>query len=63
MAKSISQKRENYNIPINVDTIKEGKRQNQIEIIKKMLKKNMDLEEIADITGLNLGEIKQIRDL
>ena len=46
-----------------MDTIKEGKRQNQIEIIKKMLKKNMKLEEIADITGLNLGEIKQIRDL
>ena len=38
----------------------EGKRKKQIEIAKKLLKKNMTINEIQEITELSLEEIKQI---
>ena len=38
----------------------EGKRENQIEIAKTMLKKNMELKDISEITGLTIDEIKQL---
>lgn len=38
----------------------EGKRKKQIEIAKKLLKKNMSINEIQEITELSLEEIKQI---
>ena len=33
-----------------------------IEIIKKMLFKNMQIEEICDITGLTKEEVEKIRN-
>lgn len=37
-----------------------GKKQKQIEIAKKLLKKNMDIKEIQEITELSPEEIEQI---
>ena len=38
----------------------EGKRENQIEISKKLYELGMDLNKISDITGLSLSELKKI---
>ena len=38
----------------------EGKRENQIEIAKIMLKKKMELEDISEITGLTIEEIEKL---
>ncbi|HPZ08801.1 MAG TPA: transposase [Candidatus Eremiobacteraeota bacterium] len=38
----------------------EGKLEGKLEIVKKMLSKNYPLEEIAEVTGLSLEEIKKI---
>ena len=38
----------------------EGKKQEKIEIAKKLKEKNMDIEEIVEITGLTLEEINKI---
>ena len=40
---------------------KEGIKQNRIEIAKKLLKKDIKLEEIEEITELSIEEIKQIK--
>ena len=40
--------------------IKEGKKENQIEIAKKMLAKQMDIKEIAEITELTEEDIKKL---
>ena len=40
--------------------IAEGKKANKIEIAKKLLKKNMDILEIQEITGLTQEEIEQL---
>ena len=41
--------------------IKEGKKESQIEIIKNMLDKNMDLNLISDITNISIEEINKIK--
>ena len=41
--------------------IREGERQTKMEIAKKMLRKNIETREIADITGLTEEEIENIR--
>ena len=38
----------------------EGKRENQIEIAKKLLSMNMKIEDISHATGLSTEEIKQL---
>lgn len=38
-----------------------GKKEKQLEIAKKMLKKNILIEEIKDITGLDIEEIERIQ--
>lgn len=40
--------------------IEEGKKKNKIEIAKKLLAKNMSIEEIEEITELTTEEIKKI---
>lgn len=40
--------------------IKDGKKEEKIEIAKKLLKKNMDIDEIREITGLSLEKIKKL---
>ena len=40
--------------------IEQGKKENKIEIVKKMLKLNMDIEQIFEITNLSKKEIEQI---
>ena len=47
------------NIGIN-QGINQGIKQEKIEIAKSMLKKNMDIEDIIDITGLSKEEIKKL---
>ena len=39
----------------------EGKKEEKKEIVKSMLEKKYDLEEISNITGLSLDEIKNIK--
>ena len=39
----------------------EGKLEGKLDIVKKMLSKNYPLEEIAEVTGLSLEEIKKIQ--
>ena len=39
----------------------EGKRENQIEIAKAMLRKNMELDDISEIIGLTIDEIKELQ--
>lgn len=41
--------------------IEEGKKKKQIEIAKKLLAKNMSIEEIEEITELTTEEIKKIK--
>ena len=40
---------------------KEGKKQNQIEIAKKLLQRNMSIEDIKEITGLTKEEINKLK--
>ena len=40
--------------------MKQGLQKRNIEIAKSMLKKNMDIEDIIDITGLSKEEIKKL---
>ena len=40
---------------------KEGKKQNQIEIAKKLLQRNMSIEDIKEITGLTEEEISKLK--
>ena len=42
--------------------LKEGKVRSQIEIAKKLLLKNIDIDEIADITSLSKEEILKIKN-
>ena len=42
--------------------LKEGKERSQIEIAKKLLLKNINIEEIADITSLSKEEILKIKN-
>jgi predicted transposase/invertase (TIGR01784 family) len=39
----------------------EGKEEKTIEVIKKMLEKNYELEDISEITGKSIEEIKEIQ--
>ena len=39
----------------------EGKKQKQLEIVKKLLQKDMKIEEIEEITGLSIEKIKEIK--
>lgn len=53
----------NYNTSMynmREEGINAGKKANQIEIAKKLLKKNMNINEIQEITELSLEEIKKI---
>ena len=40
--------------------IKKGEKEKQIEIARKLLKKKMDIKEIAEITGLTEKEIENL---
>jgi len=40
---------------------KEGRKEANIEIAKKLIKKGMSVEEIADITGLTKEEIEKLK--
>ena len=42
--------------------ITQGIEQNKIENAKKMLKKNMKIEDIIDITGLSKKQIKELQN-
>ena len=42
--------------------IQEGKMEKQIEIVRKMLEKKIDVDEISEITGLSIEEINKISD-
>ena len=42
--------------------LSEGKRENSIEIAKKMLNKDRPIEEISEITGLTKEEILKLKD-
>ena len=42
--------------------ISQGIEQNKVEMIKSMLNKNMSLEDISDITGKTIEEIKEIQN-
>ena len=44
------------------DGYEEGKLEKQIEIARKLLIKNIDIEEIADITSLSKEEILKIKN-
>ena len=48
-----------YTSGIN-DGISKGKNKKSIEIAKNMLKKNMSIEDISDITGLSIEEINKL---
>ena len=48
-----------YTSGIN-DGISKGENKKSIEIAKNMLKKNMSIEDISDITGLSIEEIKKL---
>lgn len=41
--------------------LKEGKREGQIEIAKEMIKKNMEIELISQITKLAIKDIEKIK--
>ena len=43
-----------------LEGIEEGSNQKQIEIAKKLLDKNMDIQDIADATGLSLDKINSL---
>ena len=49
-----------YTSGIN-DGISKGENKKSIEIAKNMLKKNMSIEDISDITGLSIEEINKLR--
>ena len=40
----------------------EGERASQIKTIKRMLSRNMSLEEISDMLGLDLEEVKRLAE-
>ena len=48
-----------YTSGIN-DGISKGENKKSIEIAKNMLKKNMPIEDISDITGLSIEEINKL---
>ena len=41
--------------------INQGKKEEKIEIAKMMLQKNMNVKDIADITGLSIEEIEGLQ--
>ena len=43
--------------------LEEGQKQKQIEIAKKMIEKNIPIEEIIDLTGLTKEEIEKIKEV
>ena len=43
------------------DGIKEGIKENKIEIAKKLIKMNMELKQIKEITGLSIEELENIK--
>ena len=49
-----------YTSGIN-DGISKGENKKSIEIAKNMLKKNMSIEDISEITGLSINEIKSLK--
>ena len=49
----------NYNTSM-YNVREEGKKEKQIEIAKRLLKKNMSIEEIQEITDLTKDEIEEI---
>ena len=56
----LSEAKENgYTSGIN-DGISKGENKKSIEIAKNMLKKNMSIEDISDITGLSIEEINKL---
>ena len=48
-------KENGYNSGLN-----DGESKKSIEIVKNMLKKNMSIEDISDVTGLTIEEIKTL---
>ena len=53
-------KNEGYTSGVN-DGISQGISEEKVNIAKNMLKKNMSMEDISDITGLSIEEIKNIK--
>ena len=41
----------------------EGKRETQIQVVKQMLKKDMEIKVISEITKLTIEEINQIKSM
>ena len=52
-----SGKSEGYSSGLN-----DGESKKSIEIVKNMLKKNMSIEDISDVTGLTIEEINNLRE-
>ena len=52
--------KEGYNSGVN-DGIEQGSNNKSIEIARNMLNKNMKIEEISELTGLSIEEIKYIK--
>ena len=52
-----SGKSEGYSSGLN-----DGESKKSIEIVKNMLKKNMSIEDISDVTGLTIDEINNLRE-
>ncbi len=50
----------NHMCQISEDLIQEGKKDEKLSIIKKMIEKNMSIEEISDIVDLSVEEIQKL---
>lgn len=50
-----------YNSDIRIATEK-GKKENSIEVAKKMLMKDKSIEEIAEFTNLSLEEVQKLKN-
>ena len=42
--------------------IREGKREGKLKIIKNMLKKELSIKEISDLTGINEKQVMKIKN-
>lgn len=45
---------------ISEDLIQEGKKDEKLSIIKKLIDKNMSIEEISDIVDLSVDEVQKL---
>jgi predicted transposase/invertase (TIGR01784 family) len=42
--------------------IEKGKKEERIELVKRMLRANIDVKQISEISGLSLEEIKGLKE-